>query len=115
MQEIVIRKDAYMHPFRTGFVFDEHFLAHDTGMEAVVEMRAGSFSLSPEPHPSSLAITKRIKEFLDGSGLTAQMLPLAARVATEMNWQSITPAIILQASEPVPKGGQPAGRGGKWM
>jgi len=72
-----------MHPLRTGFVFDEHFLAHDTGAEATVEMRHGSFRLSPEPHPSSLYITKRIKEFLDGSGLTAQMLPLAARAATE--------------------------------
>src|SRR5581483_1770799 len=83
MQEIFIRKEAYMHPLRTGFVFDEHFLAHDTGAEATVEMRHGSFRLSPEPHPSSLYITKRIKEFLDGSGLTAQMLPLAARAATE--------------------------------
>lgn len=72
-----------MHSFRTGFVFDEHFLAHDTGMEAMVEMRHGSFSLSPEPHPSSLYITKRIKEFLDGCGLTARMLPIAARVASE--------------------------------
>ncbi|HEU5230746.1 MAG TPA: hypothetical protein VFU49_23190, partial [Ktedonobacteraceae bacterium] len=72
-----------MHSLRTGFVFDEHFLAHDTGMEAMVEMRHGSFSLSPEPHPSSLYITKRIKEFLDGSGLTGRMLPIAARIASE--------------------------------
>ena len=72
-----------MHSFRTGLVFDQHFLAHDTGVETTVEMRHGSFSLSPEPHPSSLYITKRIKEFLDGSGLTARMLPVAARIASE--------------------------------
>jgi len=46
-------------------------------------MRSGSFEVAPEPHPSSLYIIRRIKQFLDGSGLTAQMLPIAARPATE--------------------------------
>ncbi|GAC1362177.1 MAG: histone deacetylase [Ktedonobacteraceae bacterium] len=46
-------------------------------------MRAGTFDLSPEPHPSSSFITRRIKEFLDGSGLTARMQAIAARAATE--------------------------------
>ncbi|MBV9712518.1 MAG: class II histone deacetylase, partial [Ktedonobacteraceae bacterium] len=41
------------------------------------------FELSPEPHPSSVLITKRTKEFLDGSGLTARMLPIKARAASE--------------------------------
>lgn len=68
---------------RTGFVFDERYLAHDTGTEERVEMRDGAFELSPEPHPSSVAITRRIKEFLDGSGLTARMQPVAARAASE--------------------------------
>ena len=72
-----------MSSHRTGLVFDEHFLAHDSGEEATVIMRAGSFALSPQPHPSSLVITKRIKEFLDLSGLAVRMLPLAARVASE--------------------------------
>lgn len=67
----------------TGFVFDECYLAHDTGIEATVTMRGGSFALSPEPHPSALYITQRIKEFLDGSGLTAQMRPIEGRAATE--------------------------------
>ena len=69
--------------FRTGLVYDEHFLAHDTGIEKHVETRNGSFDLSPEPHPSSVTIIRRIKEFLDGSGLTDQMLPILARSATE--------------------------------
>ena len=69
--------------FRTGLVYDEHFLAHDTGTETHVVTRNGTFELSPEPHPSSVTIIKRIKEFLDGSGLTEQMLPILARPATE--------------------------------
>lgn len=68
---------------RTGFVFDERYLAHDTGAETRVRMSSGSFELSPEPHPSSVAITRRIKEFLDGSGLTARMVPIAVRAASE--------------------------------
>nr|HET6901104.1 class II histone deacetylase [Ktedonobacteraceae bacterium] len=67
----------------TGFVFDEHYLGHDTGMQTTVVMREGSFTLTPEPHPSALYITRRIKQFLDGSGLTAQMQPISARAATE--------------------------------
>jgi len=46
-------------------------------------MRDGSFTLPPEPHPSALYITQRIKQFLDGSGLTARMQLIAARAASE--------------------------------
>src|SRR5689334_11059757 len=67
----------------TGLVFDPRFLAHDTGVEATVVLRDTTFELSPQPHPSSLVITRRIKEFLDGAGLTAQMVPIAARPASE--------------------------------
>jgi acetoin utilization deacetylase AcuC-like enzyme len=69
--------------YRSGLVFDEHFLTHDTGVEATVLTRNGSFELSPEPHPADVAITRRTKEFLDLSGLTEQMLPIAARPASE--------------------------------
>lgn len=81
--------------YRSGLVFDNRFLAHETGMEATVKMRNGSFDLSPEPHPSSAFITRRIKEFLDGSGLSAQMLPIAARAASEeeLTWYH-SPAYI---------------------
>src|SRR6266568_6748065 len=67
----------------TGFVFDEHSLGHDTGVRTAVTMRNGSFEVAPEPHPSSLYIIQRIKQFLDGSGLTTRMHPIAARAATE--------------------------------
>ena len=72
-----------MAAYRTGLVFDEHFLAHDTGMESTVILRNSAFELSPEPHPSSVSIIRRIKEFLDKSGLTRQMLTVPARPATE--------------------------------
>ena len=71
------------NPTATGFVFDERFLDHDTGTEELVTTRQGSFTLSPESHPSSASITRRIKEFLDGSGLSAMMQPIAARAASE--------------------------------
>lgn len=72
-----------MANFGTGFVFDERYLGHDAGLETTVTMRDGSFTLSPEPHPSAQYITQRIKEFLDGAGLTSQMRPIAARAASE--------------------------------
>ena len=68
---------------RTGLIFDERYLLHDTGVESTVRTRSGSFETSPEGHPSSTSITKRIKEFLDGSGLTAMMQLVAARAASE--------------------------------
>ncbi len=68
---------------RTGLVYDEHFLAHDTGVEAKIVTRNCIFELSPELHPSSVTIIRRIKEFLDGSGLTEKMLPIFARPALE--------------------------------
>jgi acetoin utilization deacetylase AcuC-like enzyme len=68
---------------QTGLVFDQRFLAHDTGVEDTVVLRDRSFRLSPQPHPSSSVITQRIKEVLDGSGLTARMLSIPARAATE--------------------------------
>ena len=68
---------------RTGFIFDDRYLGHDTGVQTTVVMRNGSFQLGPELHPSSVYITQRIKKFLDGSGLTAQMEHIAARAANE--------------------------------
>ncbi len=67
----------------TGFVFDERFLQHDTGVQTTVQMRGGSFALAPEPHPSSVSITRRIHQFLEGAGMIAQMRPIAARGASE--------------------------------
>jgi len=72
-----------MSAHRTGLVYDERYLSHDTGTQTTVRMRDGSFSIAPESHPSSVSITLRIKQFLDGAGLTAQMQPIPTRAATE--------------------------------
>src|SRR5690348_14826699 len=67
---------------QTGLVYDQRFLAHGTGDEATVITRSGTFELSPAPHPSSAFILQRTKEFLDGSGLTAQLRAIPTRAAT---------------------------------
>lgn len=72
-----------MSAHSTGLVFDEHFLNYDTGAQTTVVTRAGSFELDPEANPSTIQITRRTKQFLDGAGLTALMQPIAARVASE--------------------------------
>jgi acetoin utilization deacetylase AcuC-like enzyme len=69
--------------FRTGFLFDTHFLAHDSGVETTVRLRDRTFELAPEPHPSDVTITRRTHEFLVKSGLASMMLPLQARAASE--------------------------------
>lgn len=68
---------------KSGLVFDERYLNHDTGEEAQVVLRDGTFELDPEAHPSSLLIIRRIKQFLDRSGLSAQMQKIEARPALE--------------------------------
>jgi acetoin utilization deacetylase AcuC-like enzyme len=77
-----------MPVYSTGLVFDERFLHHDTGAEATVVTRNGSFQVDPEAHPSSTQITRRIKQFLDGAGLSARMRPIAARAATDEELQA---------------------------
>ncbi|GER85899.1 histone deacetylase [Dictyobacter vulcani] len=72
---------AYHALRRSGLMYDQRFLSHDTGVESTVITRHGSFELSPEPHPSSAMIIRRTKEFLDGTGLSAQMVPIMARAA----------------------------------
>ena len=68
---------------RSALIFDERYLGHDTGTHSTVQLRDGSFTLAPEPHPSAAFITGRIKEFLDGAGISREMLPIAARAACE--------------------------------
>lgn len=98
---------------RTGFVFDELFLGHDTGIEAVVTMRNGSFTLSPEPHPSALYITRRIKEFLDGAGLTAWMHAISARAATDEELTVYHPLAYIEGMRALASGGPAKGDWGE--
>jgi len=99
--------------YHSGLVFDSRFLAHDAGMEATVKMSNGSFNLSPEPHPSSSFITRRIKEFLDGSGLAHHMLPIAARLATEDELAAYHTRAYIAAIQACANGGPMQGPWGK--
>jgi acetoin utilization deacetylase AcuC-like enzyme len=72
-----------MLSYSTGLVFDQHFLSYDPGARSTVATHQGSFAIEPDPHPSSMQIARRTKQFLDGSGLTSLMRPIAARAATQ--------------------------------
>jgi acetoin utilization deacetylase AcuC-like enzyme len=98
---------------RTGFVFDERFLAHDTGVITEVKMRGATFTVSPDAHPSSVHITSRTKEFLDGSGLTSLMRPIPARAATEDELAAFHTREYIAGIRKYSAGGPPSGPWGE--
>lgn len=97
---------------RTGLIFDHRFLAHDTGDENTVILRDRTFELSPQPHPSSLVITQRIKEFLDYSGLSEQMLEIPTRPALEQELLSYHTGEYLVGVRAYANGGPASGSWG---
>ncbi len=102
-----------MPVYSTGLVFDERFFHHDTGAEATVVMRSGSFQIDPEAHPSSTQITRRIKQFLDGSGLSACMRPIAARAATDEELQAYHTRAYIEGVRAHVHGGPTSGEWGE--
>src|SRR5947209_17721390 len=95
-----------MSAHRTGLVYDERYLSDDTGTQTTVRMRDGSFSIAPESHPSSVSITLRIKQFLDGAGLTAQMQPIPTRAATEDEMADYITRVNIDIVHAIVYGGQ---------
>ena len=63
---------------RVGFVFDERYLWHDTGV-----MQPGPPLVEPYPHWESPETKRRFKNLLDASGLSRSLVPLAARPADD--------------------------------
>jgi acetoin utilization deacetylase AcuC-like enzyme len=63
---------------RTGFVWDERTMWHDSGNH----FGPPSHWIEPSPHPESEASKRRIKNLLDASGLTRALVPIEARHAT---------------------------------
>lgn len=63
----------------TGYLFDERFLAHDTG-ERLYPLPAGGL-LEPVEHSSASRITRRTHALIVGSGLYDDVTPLSARLA----------------------------------
>jgi acetoin utilization deacetylase AcuC-like enzyme len=63
---------------RVGFVFDERYLWHDTGL-----MPPGPPVVEPYPHWESPDTKRRMKNLLDASGLSRSLESLEARPATD--------------------------------
>src|SRR5207344_277576 len=64
----------------TGFAYDPRFLLHDLGSWSVT-LPSGART-EPEEEPSAARITRRTAQLIDGSGLLAKLVPIAARPAT---------------------------------
>ena len=69
-----------MSPARTGLVWHERMMWHDTGSGAS-ELPSGGW-LEPGRHAESPATKRRLKNLLDASGLTDGLVLLAPRPAT---------------------------------
>src|SRR5690348_2780266 len=65
---------------RTGYLFDERFLGHDTGEYEIV-LPTGE-TLEPVEHPSSVRITRRTHALIAGSGLLDSLTRIPVRAAT---------------------------------
>lgn len=66
---------------RTAYAYDPRFLLHDSGMDEIL-LPSGHL-LDPEPHPSSLRITRRTAQLVAHSGLLSDLIELPARPASE--------------------------------
>src|SRR5579871_6153249 len=64
----------------TGYLFDERFLAHDTG-ERLYALPSGGL-LEPVEHSSASRITRRTHALIAGSGLFDSLTQIPARLAT---------------------------------
>jgi acetoin utilization deacetylase AcuC-like enzyme len=66
---------------KTGLVWNERYMWHDTGNAAGV-MPAG-FGVQPYQHAENPETKRRLKNLLDASGMTEKLVPVADRPATE--------------------------------
>ncbi len=65
---------------RTGLVWHERYMWHDTG-SGTSELPSGGW-LEPHLHAESPDTKRRLKNLLDASGLTDQLIPVLPRAAT---------------------------------
>src|ERR1700730_11699593 len=68
--------------WRTGFVWHELFMWHDTGPLSGV-LPAGNGIVEPDEPGEHPATKRRIKNLLDVAGLTEQLVPIKPRPATD--------------------------------
>jgi acetoin utilization deacetylase AcuC-like enzyme len=65
---------------KTGFVFDERYMWHDTG-SAAGYMPVGGF-IQPEPHVENPESKRRFRNLLEVSGLTKKLVSIEPRMGT---------------------------------
>ena len=79
-QESSLRNEEDLTPRRTALVWHERMMWHDTGSGAS-ELPAGGW-LEPGEHSENPATKRRLKNLLDATGLSEQLLLLTPRPAT---------------------------------
>jgi acetoin utilization deacetylase AcuC-like enzyme len=91
----------------TAYIFDEHFLEHDTGIEQP-ELPLGG-TLESVEHPSSVRITRRTHALIAGSGLLDRLLQMKAETAQyEDLYAYHTPEYVEHIRAVCASGGGPA-------
>lgn len=67
---------------RTGLVFDDRYLQHDTGVAILYWTVPADSVWEPLPHVASPSLIYRVKRLLDRTGLTEHLETIDARMAT---------------------------------
>ncbi len=67
---------------RIGLVFDDRFLAHNTGLQLIEDAVPHPFA-EPVPHVSSPALVGRAKQLIDLAGISDHMVRISAHEATD--------------------------------
>jgi acetoin utilization deacetylase AcuC-like enzyme len=83
---------------RTGFVWHELYMWHDTGTYAGV-LPSGHGILEPEENTENAATKRRFKNLLDVTGLTEQLAPIRPRRATHEELRRVHTADYIAAIE----------------
>jgi len=97
---------------RTGLVFHDRYLQHNTGLAMGGTPLVGYPFAEPEPHVSGPRTVGRSKHLLDLSGLGGRLTPLAARAASEAELLAVhTTAYVDHVRAVASAGGGDAGVG----
>lgn len=81
---------------RTGFVWHELYMWHDTGTYAGV-LPSGNSILEPEENTENAATKRRIKNLLDVVGMTEQLVAIKPRPATDVELAYVHTASYIAA------------------
>lgn len=92
----------------SGLVWDERFMWHQNDPTAAFLIPAGGY-VQPGQHVENPETKRRIKNLLDASGLSAQMVSIPARMATDEEILTVHDATFLDHLKAQDKAGGSAG------